>query len=377
MLRIYFYLVLGWLAFVVLAILLRNHATGKYLRRFSYVVFLLLFVEAICVVGFYVKTKRWYFQEQANFARTMFEPHPYIVGKGKPNAHVSFKGISYSHNCEGFRGPDFPAKSKKTRVIAIGGSTTYGVNVNDNDTWPAQLGDQLGPEYEVFNMGIIGHSTAEHLGLMSMIVPDYQPDMVVLHVGLNDLRSVHLKDLSGDYSNYQASTLFSSLGFCSASPLDRFASGKLAIWLLQSTHVLNPCTLPTPNLVEDSTPQAEERAKRIYVRNLENLVAVARANGLKPILVPQVLVKESIKGGRLKWWIPFVEDDQLLQLLAAYNKLTEEVAHKDGLYFASEILDQPWTAADFADPSHLNREGNRKFAAVLQRIILKLRTQDS
>ena len=342
----------------------------------SYVVFLLFFIEAISVLGFYAKTHRWTFQEQDNFARTMFQPRPYIIGAGKPYAQITRNGIRYTQNSAGFRGKDFSIKSRKIRIVAIGGSTTYGVGVGDDDSWPTQLEHQLGDNYEVLNLGVPGHSTAEHIAMLSLTLPEYHPDILIMHVGLNDLRSIHVKNLQADYSNYHAPSLFNSYGFCSASFLDRFAAGKLMIWSLQEIHVLRPCAFGNPPLEEDSSHDAEEKAKSVFVRNLETLVAIAKYQGLKPVLVPQVLVKERFQGGRLKWWIPFVEDDQLIGYLNAYNSLTEEVAKKQGLIFVRAISERAWTASDFVDPSHLSPDGNREFAAILQKAVSNMNEQD-
>ena len=78
----------------------------------------------------------------------------------------------------------------------------------------------------------------------------------------------------------------------------------------------------------------------------------------------------------MKWWIPLIEDDQLIGYLNAYNSLTEEVAKKEGLIFVREISEQTWTASDFVDPSHLSPNGNRKFAAILQRAVSNMKVQD-
>jgi lysophospholipase L1-like esterase len=376
MLRIYLYLTFGWLVISTIGILGRKRRVGKLLLKASYVGFLLLFIEAVSVLGFYVKTRRWTFQEQDNFARTMFEARPYMIGAGKPSAQITRNGIRYTHNSAGFRGKDFPTKSQKIRIVTIGGSTTYGVGVSDDDTWPAQLERQLGNNYEVLNLGVLGHSTAEHIAMLSLTLPEYHPDILIMHVGLNDLRNLHVKNLKSDYSNYHAPILFNSYGFCSASPFDRFASGKLAIWTLQEIHVLRPCAFSGLEPEEDSSHDAEEMAKSIYRRNLETLMAIAKSQGLKPILVPQILVKERFQGGRLKWWIPFIEDDQLIGYLNVYNALTEEVAKKEGLIFVRGILEQMWTASDFVDPSHLSPDGNRKFAAILQRAVSNMKEQD-
>jgi lysophospholipase L1-like esterase len=376
MLRVYLYMFLGWLVFTASALLVRRSAARKYMLRASYVVFLLFCAEAACVFGFYIKNHRWTFADQRSYLRQLHDPHPYLVAVPKKNAHVTFRGISYTHNSQGFRGRDIPPKSDRLRIVAVGGSTTYGAAVSDEQTWPVQLEARLGEDYEVLNFGILGHGTAEHINLLSLVVPEYKPDMLVLYVGLNDLRNIHVGNLSPDYSDYHAPTLFISLGLCSDDGPQRFASGKVAVWLLQRLKVYPECALGNFRLQEASTPEAEDDAKRIYRRNLETLVAVAKSQGLKPILVPQVLVREKFQGGKLKWWIPFVEDDQLIPYLNQYNAITEEVARREGLYFAREVTEQNWTAEDFADPSHFSASGNQKFAGLLQQVVLKLKEQD-
>ncbi|MDQ6653915.1 MAG: GDSL-type esterase/lipase family protein [Acidobacteriota bacterium] len=372
MLLIYLLLVLGWTAFTATALIVKRGSTRTFLLRFSYVVLILFFAEAACIIGFYLMNHRWTFNDQSEYVRTLFEAHPYLIGAGKPNAHVTHQGVTYTHNIQGFRGKDFPAKTTKLRVVTIGGSTTYGIGVNDDETWPAQLEHGLGEKYEVLNMGIPGHSTAEHINMLSLIVPQYSPDILVMNVGLNDLRNIHVKNLAPDYSDYHAPTFSSALGLCSDGMLERFACGKLVVWSLQRLWVFPRCILRRHPLEEDSSPQAEQVAMQVYRRNLETLIAIAKNKELKPILVPQVLVKERFQGGRLKWWIPFVEDDQLIGYLNQYNAVTEDVARHEGVYFAAQILQQPWTKDDFADPSHLSAGGNRKFASELQKIIFSL-----
>ena len=127
MLRIYLYLTFGWLVISTIGILGRKHRVGELVLKASYVVFLLLFTEAISVLGIHVKTGRWTFQEQDNFARTMFRARPYVISGGNPNAHNTRNGIHYTHNSAGFRGKDFPTKSEKIRIATVGGSTTYGM----------------------------------------------------------------------------------------------------------------------------------------------------------------------------------------------------------------------------------------------------------
>lgn len=375
MLRVYLSLALACILLGGGAFLVKQSTARKVLSRLSYIVLVFLFVEAASVVALYVKFHRWPFNDRTDYLRQLYEPHPYLVAKAKPNAHVTFRGITYSHNAQGFRGKDIPQKSAKLRVIAVGGSTTYGANVNDDQTWAVQLETLLGDRYEVLNFGQLGHSTAEHIGLLALSVPEYHPDILLIHAGLNDLRNMHIRGLTPDYSDYHAPMLYHSLGLCRVSPVQSFASGRIAVWVLQRTGLLTDCA-PYAEPQGDLSPASEEFARSLYRRNLRTLVAVAEDQGLRPILVPQVLVKESFAGGRLKWWIPEVDDSQLIDYMNQYNRVMEDVARAEGLRYADEVLKQQWTKDDFADASHLDAEGNRKFASVLQRIIVDLKEED-
>lgn len=67
-------------------------------------------------------------------------------------------------------------KSKRTRITAVGGSTTYGFGINSADTWPRRLAvmlEQKEPgKYEVINLGRIG-------GHMEEFLQDYERSSMV------------------------------------------------------------------------------------------------------------------------------------------------------------------------------------------------------
>jgi len=376
MLRIYLLLFLGWLALTAVAFVVRRRGARGFLRRLSYVVFILFCVEAACVLAFYVKNRRWTFDDQREYLSRLYEPHPYLVAAPRPNAHVTFRGISYTHNSQGFRGREIPPKSERLRVVAVGGSTTYGANVTDGREWPARLGESLGPRFEVLNFGMLGHSTVEHIALLSLVVPEYRPDLLVVHAGFNDLRNMHVRGLAPDYSNYHAPTLYASFNLCADSPVQKFASGRVAIYFLQRAGVYPECAFSRPPPQADASPEAEAYALHLYRRNLETLVSIAAGQGLKPVFVPQLLDRENVRGDRLRWWIPHVEDDALPDYLARYNAVTEEVAARHGLYYAREVLQHNWTKQDFADATHLNAEASLKFADIMRAVIQNLREED-
>lgn len=376
MLRIYLILFLGWLALTLVAFRARRDGAGRLLLRLSYVVMLAFCVEAACLVALYVKNGRWSFDDQREYLSRLYEPHPYLVAAPRPRAHVEYKGVSYTHNSQGFRGAEFAPKSERLRVATVGGSTTYGANVSDGGEWPAALGAMLGPRYEVLNFGILGHTSVEHIILVSLVVPEYRPDILVVHAGFNDLRNMHVRGLAADYSDYHAPSLYASFNLCTTNPVQKFASGKAAVWALQRAGLYPDCASNRPRPEADPGPEAAARALGLYRRNLETLVAVAAAQGLKPVFVPQILVREKVEGERLRWWVPHVSDREIVDYLARYNAVTEEVAARHGLYYAREVLQQPWAGEDFADASHLNARGSQKFAAVMRGVVENLKESD-
>lgn len=376
MLRIYLVLFLAWLALTAVGLLVRRRGARRFLLRLSYVVLLIFCVEAACVLALYVKNGRWMFEDQREYLPRLYEPHPYLVAAPRPNARVEYRGVSYTHNSQGFRGPEIGPKSGRVRVVAIGGSTTYGAGVSDGEEWPARLGELLGPRFEVLNFGMLGHTTAEHIALVSLVVPEYRPDLLIIHAGYNDLRNMHVRGLAPDYSDYHAPTLYASFNFCNDGPVQKFASGRAAVWALRRAGLYPECAFARPVPPADPSPEAEARALGLYRRNLETLVDIAEGRGLKPVLVPQLLVRENVRGGRLRWWIPYVEGETLVDYLARYNAVTEEVAARRGLRYAREVLQNPWAGDDFADAVHLDPEAGLKFADIMRGVIENLRVED-
>ena len=73
------------------------------------------------------------------------------------------------------------------RVLALGGSNTYGALVADAETWPAQLERELaerlgGRPVEVWNLGVSGYNDRQKARLMELAVPRYHPDLVIWQI---------------------------------------------------------------------------------------------------------------------------------------------------------------------------------------------------
>ena len=96
-------------------------------------------------------------------------------------------------NALGLRGPAVQTKKANTRrVLAVGDSFTLGLQVTDEETFPARLNAALGPDIEVFNAGVPGYGTEQATEMMRRMVPKIEADAVLLTVYTgNDFRDNH------------------------------------------------------------------------------------------------------------------------------------------------------------------------------------------
>lgn len=104
-----------------------------------------------------------------------------------------------STNALGLRGPEIGVKGQRTRILAIGDSTTFGLGVNDAETWPAQLQrllDEQAISIEVINAGMPGASAVQGLAYLIREGLALEPDVVIVTFGFNDASPAPFADLT-------------------------------------------------------------------------------------------------------------------------------------------------------------------------------------
>jgi lysophospholipase L1-like esterase len=128
-------------------------------------------------------------------------PRPQQFYVRRPNLHRTFlpmpdvmPGVSgptrFITNSLGIRGDEF-ADNQQYRILAVGGSTTECVYLDQDRTWPSLLQRSLveatGLRVWVGNVGVSGHNTRDHIAYLRYLLPSYpRIDAVVLLVGIND-----------------------------------------------------------------------------------------------------------------------------------------------------------------------------------------------
>jgi lysophospholipase L1-like esterase len=97
-----------------------------------------------------------------------------------------------SLNADGFRSEPIaaPKRTGVLRVACIGDSWTFGMNVNQDQTYPARLASLIertpGSKVEVMNFGVLGYSSFQGLELLKRRVLDLHPDVLIIGFGMND-----------------------------------------------------------------------------------------------------------------------------------------------------------------------------------------------
>ncbi len=89
-------------------------------------------------------------------------------------------------NAMGFRGKPIRPRGPQLRILAIGDSTTFGLGVDDDKTWPAVLESLLqnkGIDAEVINAGVSGYSAFQGLRLLKEHGEKLRPDIVIATFG--------------------------------------------------------------------------------------------------------------------------------------------------------------------------------------------------
>jgi lysophospholipase L1-like esterase len=350
-----------------------RRAEGITMRSLVTTVLIVLFsVEIGCQLAFRMLENRWIFLDVPDPIPRVFERHPYLVGTPIPRFDETVFGTRIVHNSMGTRGPEFDPVKKPgiVRIVTIGASTTYCTGVAEGQTWPEVLARELGDGYEVLNLGVPGYASVEHVIQTAFLLSDLSLDMAIYYTGWGDIRSMHVKDLKPDYSNYHPRALYQTLRLGPAPPGGTLASVHFLRTLLLQGHEDPLATFSVEGDGDRLTDRVDPRALGLYLRNMRSIIALDRSMGVIPVLIPQLLNYDALTADAPYGWIPYVKDKDLKTGMAAYNEGMRRLAEEQDVDFVGEVLRAPFDGADFWDNGHFNKGGNEKFARIVARYVL-------
>jgi len=329
---------------------------------------IVLVIEIIGQVVYLVRNGRILILEE-NYS-TVFEPHPFLVGRPKASVTLQMEKGSITTTAENTRWTGAAESDDDLiRVALLGGSTVFGNGVTDEDTWPALLQEMLGDRYAVINYGAPGYTTAENIVQMALIVPAKRPHIVVFYEGWNDMKNYHEEELGTDYYAHgmkQRRALGTpDLARRSRDPRDTFAIAKMAQKLNQ---LISAPRTANYELFDTPDPFVDE----MYVRNLKTLKLLADQTGAFTVFVPQVMNDSAyLTSTTNSGWSRHIRDEKFPELMARFNSLMAEICSPDepDCIVLNDVLEEQWQPLDFIDRGHLSRRGGMKLATIVAEII--------
>lgn len=283
-----------------------------------------------------------------------FRPLPYVMYGFKPD-HVrgGAGGLVRTTNALGFRGPPVavPKPEGVYRIVCLGGSTTYGFAVGDDETYPVQLERVLRErrpdlDVEVVNAGVESYTTAESLANLAFRCLDLQPDCVVLYEGINDYRPRRYRNFDNAYIHYRK-VWDGGLG----PPLGRRDEINGI-----NEYIQHP---PPGDDWGDTRAHAAAAGTEAFRRNLVSIVGVARAHGIVPVLVTSATSPHDASLQQAAY------NAELRAGIAEHNDVVRAVCAATGAPLVDIVPAMPGQADHWADLVHNTAKGSAARAALI------------
>jgi lysophospholipase L1-like esterase len=324
-----------------------------------------------------------------------YEAGHHYLGKALiPGAVYSTRTGRIQVNSRGFRGKEFdvPKPAGVYRIFALGGSTTFGYYpaiTSDADTYPARLESLLNENkpdpavsrYEAINAGVPGYSVRTSIQNFAARIVFFQPDMILVYHNVNDLARY------GSEHNllYPLQNQYIPTGFLTGL-LDHMLGWSYAVQELRFTLTervrLGAATAAAQSPTSQGGWTPDPRYPDAFRRDLRNLVILAKANGVTPVLMSEaVAITEKTDYANL------TDDERKMQLhksaiyldripprerhrmLKLYNNIIREVAEQERVPFVDVDAAIPKTSEYHWDYCHLTNRGAALQAEVIAKAL--------
>ena len=314
---------------------------------------------------------------------------------------------TFRTNAEGLRGDGMPA-GPQYRILAIGGSTTECLLVDQDKAWPLALQKRLnrlgGREAWVGSAGKAGLSTREHYMHMKYLLPQFPGvDAVIILAGCNDFMRRLIEDekydphfldhyaeweprlirgafsetpyypgkyrfRTGYYDETAIGSLYKKFRYVrSQQDLQQDEQGEFFVRLREKRQE----ALEVVDRLPDLTPALGE-----YRRNLNTIIDMAQARGTRLIFVTQPYMWRpgmTAREQKLLWmgWIEslkarrYYSAEALAEGMNLYNRALMEVCRERGVECIDLAGRLPKDTTVFFDDVHFNENGSLRAAEVI------------
>lgn len=133
----------------------------------------------------------------------LYEPLGEFGYRQKPNTTYTFgNGVQATSNGMAYRGPEVSIRKPEgtTRIVLLGGSTTHGYGVTNDETIDVYMRELLAAAYpdrrfEVVNLALGGYDSYQLFERMRADGVRMEPDIVIINSGINDVRNSQYANL--------------------------------------------------------------------------------------------------------------------------------------------------------------------------------------
>ncbi|TET33158.1 MAG: hypothetical protein E3J72_17660 [Planctomycetota bacterium] len=297
-----------------------------------------------------------------------YRSHPYL--------NVRFRPGTGGSNSKGFKGKEFetPKPKGRIRVACLGGSTTWGFGLKENEDYPSLLGEILkqkfpGRDIEVINAGVpTYHSLVSLVNLQCRVLP-IEPDIICVSHGANDMWPIMAPGFKTDYTHFYKDFPGDNV-FCAASgegvPAKLFGWSRLFQILrykcmdFRRKQDMAHYITPVPRSKWAREPAPGKDGIETFRRNMQSIVAVAREHNIKIVLGNFPFRKSALPTGGQG------------ECYEKMNEVVTQIASSHGTPLAGARTFVSEEKARFqSDGVHLTAEGSRKQAEAFAEAIVK------
>jgi lysophospholipase L1-like esterase len=306
----------------------------------------------------------------------MYYAHPYISYDIKPGYMLPEELVSI--NSLGFRGEEFSLQKPPGtyRIVCLGGSTTYGIFMGNNQTYPSYLEEIVrkrccSDKIEVINGGMTSATSAETLAIFLYKVAPLEPDMVVFYEGYNDLVPRIFNQFSDDYYHFRKSPHNVRTWY------SRLYIYRMFQWFFCCNKYFPNYSLLAATWKYGNLPKSDIRKMQnfnkttssVYKRNLDYIIAVAKNRHIAVVLSTFAFNDE------LQNWNYLMPDPLWARGIEENNRVIRELAAKYQLPLI-EYNEFGLKHKDvFYDSIHMTADGNRQMADFFSRRLAPIITE--
>lgn len=278
----------------------------------------------------------------------------------KPGATLEGSLRHVRINSLGFRGhePQIPKPAGVIRIVALGDSTTFGMEASDDDSvWVSRVVTELrhraGAGFDTVNAGVPGYTLADSNALLRDRIAPLEPDIIIVNQIATDIAAHSRREFGGKTQKATES--------CS---LDRLLEEHS---LLLNLLKVNSAPLTARWLSHRRRDRLDQNGVDRYAAQLKGLVTFCRKCGWRVILctAPRSFGDANEASNQFELAASALTNNPALSLAGLndafdrYNAAIRDVAQRTGTPIIDLDRRVPKGGDFFADAVHLNDAGHQ------------------